>query len=77
MMDEKKTTCPACGKGFLRSFQAPPAWDRKKNRWVISCPFCYSFLQVGRFHDKPEPRDRPHMSKKARLRARRDEKSHA
>lgn len=71
MEAKNRIVCQDCGKAFDKTFNPKPFYDTKKDRWARLCPFCYSEFTVGRFH-LPTPRDRPHMSKKDRLRARKE-----
>jgi hypothetical protein len=51
-------------------------FDKKKG-WGYQCPFCYGFIKMIRFREKPVPRVKPHGSKKERRRQREEAKAEA
>lgn len=62
--------CPhyECRRTFDSEFNKL-VYDKSKGRGYI-CPFCYKWVGVGYWKEKPDPRSRPHMSKKERRRQR-------
>jgi hypothetical protein len=62
--------CPhyECRKAFDTEFNKL-FYDKNRGRGYI-CPFCYGWVGVAHWRDKPLPRNRPHMSKKERRRQR-------
>jgi hypothetical protein len=62
--------CPRreCAREFDTAFNKI-TFDKDKGHGYI-CPFCYGFIKMIRYREKPAPRAKPHASKKERRRQR-------